>query len=169
MKLTLLLLPLFSFLNVNSPVYLHKHDPKFIQNTNINFENIDLSKLEVTFFQIGCFNRDQYRINFTKANNGYMIHVYYPPIQYSDITKSSPFKLIASKFIGNENLQEIKDILVTDHAIKSTMYNEIDISYNGVNYTFYDRTPNPLWQSFIHKMLSKKGYNTIDRYTYMVF
>ena len=71
--------------------------------------------------------------------------------------------------IGNENLQEIKDILVTDHAIKSTMYNEIDISYNGVNYTFYDRTPNPLWQSFIHKMLSKKGYNTIDRYTYMVF
>jgi len=167
MKLTLLLIPLFSFLNVNSPVYLHKLDPKFIQNTNINFENIDLSKLELTFFQSGCFHHDKYRLSFKKAENGYLVSLYgLSSYSYDHLDTDL---LITTSFLSKDSLSAIKNMLVTDQTRHTTIYNQIEIAYNGALYTFNDNHPAPKWQSYVYKLIEQRGYEVAKGNTYYEF
>jgi hypothetical protein len=155
MKLALILLPLLSFLNVNSPVYLHKHDKRFIQNTNLNFETIDLSKLELTFFQEGCFSHDKYHLKFTKALNGYDVSLYgLSSYSYYHLNTD---RLITTSFISKDSLLAIKEMLVTDQTRHTTMNNQIEIAYNGALYTFNDNHPAPKWQRFVYKLINKAG------------
>lgn len=164
MKLALILLPLLSFIKVNSPVYLHKHDKRFIQNTNLNFESIDLSKLELTFFQEGCFSHDKYHLKFTKATNGYNVSLY--GLSSYSYNRLNTDLLITTSFISKDSLSEIKEILVTDQTRHTTINNQIEIAYNGALYTFNDNHPAPKWQSYVYKLIEKRGYKVAKGNTY---
>lgn len=164
MKLALILIPLLSFLKVNCPVYLHKHDKRFIQNTNLYFETIDLSKLELTFFQEGCFSHDKYHLKFTKATNGYNVALYgLSSYSYNHLNTDL---LITTSFISKDSLSAIKEMLVTDQTRHTTIHNQIEIAYNGALYTFYDNHPAPKWQYYVYKLIEKRGYHVEMGNTY---
>ena len=156
MKASLLLIPLFAYTQVLSPVYVVKEDKRCIQNTDIRFDQIDFSKLELKFYQIGCFNHDRYRMNFIKVNNGYHINVYsYSTVDCQNL-KANPEnldKLITTKFIHDTSMGHIKEILVTDQMHRSTMHNTIEINYKGAVYSFYDNDPDPKWKAYLYTLL----------------
>lgn len=155
MKLIFILIPLFSFIELNSPVSNQPKDDNLIQNTNIRFDSVDFSKLEIKFYQIGCYNHDRFKINFTKANNGFYINIYGYSTTYCknlklDIENSD--KLLTSRFIKNEEIKIIKDILTTDQTTMSTMFNIVNINYNGAVYRFHDNDANPAWRKYIYNL-----------------
>ena len=47
MKLLFILIPLFSFIDLYSPVSNQTKDDNLIQNTNIKFDSVDFEKLEI--------------------------------------------------------------------------------------------------------------------------
>ena len=155
MKLLFILIPLFSFIELNSPVSNQPKDNNLIQNPNIRFDSVDFSKLEIKFYQIGCYNHDRFKINFTKANNGFYINIYgYSTTDCKnlklDIEESD--KLLTSRFIKNEEIKVIKDILTTDQTAMSTMFNIVNINYNGAVYRFHDNDSNPAWRKYIYNL-----------------
>jgi hypothetical protein len=155
MKMILLLIPMFSFVSVSSPVHIQLKDDRFIENTNLNFETIDLSKLVVQIYQSGCFNHNEYKINFKKGENGYFMKVFRIASVDYDKPKVIDKKIIVDTFLTNKNLQEIKTIFVGDPSRHSTMHNFIGLSYNDELFTFTDNDPEPLWQTFIYKYVRK--------------
>jgi hypothetical protein len=161
MKLIFILIPIFSFVEIRDPIFSIKNDTRLIQNTNLNFDKIDFSKLEISFLQVGCFNHDNYVMKFNKAENGFNIKVY----EFSSNNcKNLKFKkegigqLLASKFIKNEDLVQIKDILKTDQTKISTMFNVISIKYNGEVYSFQDMSPAPKWKNFVYSIINSTDY-----------
>jgi hypothetical protein len=157
MKLLFILIPLFSFIELYSPVINKTKDDNLIQNTNIRFDRMDFSKLEIKFYQVGCYNHDRFRMNFTKANNGFYINIYgYTTTDCRNLqldTESSD-KLLASRFIKNEEIKKLKDILTTDQTSMSTMFNIVNINYNGAVYRFHDNDANPAWRKYIYNLTS---------------
>ncbi len=158
MKLIFILIPIFSFVEIRDPIFSIKNDTRLIQNTNLNFDKIDFSKLEISFLQVGCFNHDNYVMKFNKAENGFNIKVYGFS---SNNCKNLKFKkegigqLLASKFIKNEDLVHIKDILTTDQTKISTMFNVISIKYNGAVYAFHDNNNIPEWRKYIYNLTNQ--------------
>ena len=153
MKLIFILIPLFLFIELYSPVINQTKDGNLIQNTNLDFRNIDFLKFEVKFIQVGCFNHDRYRMNFTKENDNLYLNVY--SYSTSDCEKynsqiENQDKLLLRRLISNEDLIKIKEILVTNQAATSTMFNTITINYKGSNYTFYDNSVDPKWKRYIY-------------------
>ena len=157
MKLLFILISLFSFIELYSPVGNQKIDDNLIQNTNIRFDSVDFTKLEIKFYQIGCYNHDRFRMNFTKANNGFYINIYgYTTTDCKnlklDIEESD--KLLTRRFIKNEEVKILKDILTTDQTAMSTMFNIVNINYNGAVYRFHDNDVNPGWRKYIYNLLT---------------
>jgi len=153
MKILLILIPLLSFSKLMSPIHYQEKNDNLIQNTNLDFRNIDFSKFEVNFLQVGCFNHDRYRLNFTKVNDRLYLNVYgYSTIACEKINSQSESqdKLLASRLIKNEDLVNLKSIFVTDQTAKSTMFNKISIKYNGSIYKFYDNNGDPKWKRYIY-------------------
>lgn len=155
MKLLFILIPLFSFIELNSPISNHPKDDNLIQNTNIRFDDLDFSKLEIKFYQIGCYNHDRFRMIFTKANNGFYINIYgYSTTDCKNLKLGieESDKLLTSRFIKNEEIKVIKDILTTDQTAMSTMFNIVNINYNGIVYRFHDNDSNPAWRKYIYNL-----------------
>lgn len=159
MKLIFILFTLLSYLNVYTPIHKLKFDSNTIQNTNLNFKEIDFEKLEVAFYQVGCYNHDRYRLNFKKGKEGYYIKLYgYSTKDCEEIKLhlAKDDKLMVVKFLKNEQMDEIKNILVTDQTEQSTMNNGISIKYNEAVYDFYDNSVSPKWQAYFYKMMHTK-------------
>jgi hypothetical protein len=155
MKLLLILIPIFLHNELYSPVRNQKKDDKLIQNTDINFNTIDFSKLEIKFYQFGCYNHDRYRINFTKENSRVFINIYghsTSDCENFKFNKEESDKLLVSRYLKNDELKHLKDILVTDQNEVSTMYNIIDINYNGAIYKFHDNNASPEWRKYIYNL-----------------
>jgi hypothetical protein len=155
MKLLFIFIPLFSFIELYSPVSNQSKDDNLIQNTNIRFDSVDFSKLEIKFYQVGCYNHDRYRMNFSKANNGFYIKIYgYSTTDCKNLNLylEESDKLLASRFIKNEEIKQLKDILITDQTSMSTMFNTVNINYNGDIYRFHDNDANPKWRKYIYNL-----------------
>jgi hypothetical protein len=155
MKLLLILISIFLHNELYSPVRNQKKDDKLIQNTDINFNTIVFSKLEIKFYQIGCYNHDRYRMNFTKVNNGVCINIYghsTSDCENFKFNEEESDKLLVSRYLKNDELKHLKDILVTDQNEVSTMYNIIDINYKGAIYKFHDNSVSPEWRKYIYNL-----------------
>ncbi len=155
MKLIFILIPLFSFIELYSPVINQTKDDNLIQNTNIRFDRMDFSKLEIKFYQVGCYNHDRFRMNFAKANNGFYINIYgYSTTDCRNLQLDieSSDKLLARRFIKNEEIKKLKDILTTDQTSMSTMFNIVNINYNGAVYRLHDNDANPAWRKYIYNL-----------------
>ena len=157
MKLLFILIPLFSFIDLYSPVSNQTKDDNLIQNTNIRFDSVDFEKIEIKFYQVGCYNHDRYRMKFTNTNNGFYVNVY----GYStsdcenlklDLEKSD--KLIARRYMKYDEIKHLKDILITDQTEMSTMFNIININYKGAVYRFHDNNANPAWRKYIYNLIN---------------
>lgn len=77
--------------------------------------------------------------------------------------------LIAGSFIKTENLNEIKDLLLTNDLSCSTVHNEMIISYEGTYYTFFDNDPSPPWQQYIHKIMKNTNAKKSIQNTYLSY
>jgi len=155
MKLLLILLPILLSIELNNPVRNQTKDENLIQNTNIRFNSIDFSKLEIKFYQVGCFNHDRYRMNFTTANNGLYINVYgysTSDCENLKINSEDSDKLLVRRYMRYNELNNIKNILITDQTKNSTMLNIININYNGSNYRFHDNSISPNWKKYINNL-----------------
>ena len=153
MKLLLILITLMSYLKVYSPIHIFKVDNNTIQNTNLNFKEIDFTKLELDFYQVGCYNYDRFRLNFKKSKEGYYVRLHGYSTADFEALKSHPSKedkLIVVRFLKDEQMDEIKNILVTDPTARSTMNNWISIKYNGASYSFHDNSVSPKWKDYIY-------------------
>ncbi len=159
MKLLFILIPIFSFVEVTNPVYIKKQNDRLIQNTNINFDSLDFTKLEINFYQIGCFNHDNYRINFKVTKNETFVNLYgnsTTDCEGFKFTQSKANNLLVSRPINKEELLQLKDVLTTNQNQMSTMHNLIDINYNGAEYKFHDMCPEPEWKKFVYTMITSK-------------
>lgn len=153
MKIPLILISIFAFSSLMTPNHYQIKNDNLIQNTNLDFRNIDFLKFEVKFIQVGCFNHDRYRMNFTKENDNLYLNVYNYSTsdceKYNSQTENQD-KLLLRRLIRKEDLIKIKEILVTNQAATSTMFNTISINYKGSNYTFYDNSVDPKWKRYIY-------------------
>ena len=158
MKL-LILLSILPFSNLSNHTNFKKKDNRLIENTNIRFDSIDFTRLELKFTQVGCYNHDSYKINFQKVDSGYILNFYGYSTNDCEKLKQhleNDDKLLKSKFFKNSEINIVKDVLTSEDFIYSTMNNSINIIYEGKEYKFYNNCPYPKWQIFIIEQISKK-------------
>lgn len=152
MKVFFITICILTFVVANTPTWFKNNENEVVQNTNIKFDNIDFSKLEINFKQVGCFNYDSYKITFTKRETRIYLNIFGSSM--SDFKKSKKMtELLVNKLLQKEEINYFKEILKTDPTKYSTMFNMIDIKYNDTRYKFYDHNSNPKWKEYIYSKI----------------